>query len=85
MPSGDPYDYRAPGFVPNEYNSLRVSENDGRTRGARELRETRDKLLAGLRENPKTNRAFEDSDVIVYDGDLYIVGGYIRRLMESPD
>ena len=82
MPSGDPYNYRAPGFIPDESNSLPLQESDGRKRSLTELGGTLDALRAELRQNPAFG---DDSDVIVYDGDLYIVGGYVRRLMESDD
>ena len=37
----DPYDYTGLGFIPNEFNSLRLGEAPGRTRGATELKGSR--------------------------------------------
>ena len=76
----DLYDFRAPGFTPNEYNSLALSET-GRTRGGIQLKETAEELIAELR---ASGTFTGDTEIIVYDGDLYIVGDYIRQLMTPP-
>jgi len=76
------YNHTRPGFVPNEFNSLVLTENDGRVRGADELEQLRLDLAADLRQSVD-EPYMTDTDVIQYDGNLYIVGGYIQHLMEE--
>jgi hypothetical protein len=81
----DPYDYHAPEFVPDEHNSLRLQETAG-TRSATALKEAADGLLAAFREQPEVREVIgDDTAVIVYDGDLYVVGDYIRHLMRDDN
>lgn len=80
MSTPDPYDFRAPGFIPDEFNSLIVTEVDGRTRGGAELKDTAEAVMAEIRAKVPD---IGDTEVIVYDGDLYIVGDYIRHLMTT--
>ena len=78
--AGDAYDYHSPGFVPNEFNSLRLSEF-GRANSLEQLERVRQGIRQVLRGLPFPYMA--DTDVILYDGELYIVGGYIRHLMDE--
>jgi hypothetical protein len=76
--TADAYDYRASGFVPDDFNSLRLS-GVGQTRSLDELERARQSIREALRQLPYPGMV--DTDVILYDGGLYIVGGYIRHLM----
>jgi hypothetical protein len=75
------YEYQ-PGTPPNEWNSLRLTDTTGRSLSASELHEKRDALMADLLANADVRDALgDDTEIVIYDGDLYIVGGYIRHLM----
>jgi len=79
----DRYDYHAPGFVPDKFNSLMLKETNG-TSGASELKTTADSLMAEFLKNPVVRPVLgDDTAVVIYDGDIYIVGDYIRHLMED--
>jgi hypothetical protein len=82
----DPYDFRAPGFLPDPYNSLCLKETGDQRRSASEMKKTAEELEVAFRERVPEfwgdSPVWGDSAVILYDGDLYIVGGYIRYLSE---
>ena len=71
---------KAPDFVPGEFNSVRLS-GFGRANSLEQLERVRQGIRGVLRRLPFPYMA--DTDVILYDGELYIVGGYIRHLMEE--
>ena len=77
----DPYDFRAPGFIPDESNSLIITQADGRTRCGAELAADAEEMMAVIREEvPELG----DTEMIVHDGDLYMVGDLVRRLGSQP-
>jgi len=75
----DLYDFRAPGFTPDEYNSLHLRETAG-PMGGLALKETAEWAMAEIRTRVPD---IGDTEIIVYDGDLYIVGDYIRKLSST--
>ncbi len=80
MMTNDHYDHHARDFVPNEFNSLPTHEADGML-GAAEQKVTAMAMTKAIREHPEID--YGDTAVIMYDGDLYIVGDYVRSLMND--
>jgi hypothetical protein len=72
----DRYDFRAYGFLPDAYNSLALSAEDGRSLTPEELAAKAEEMTDAFRSQPEQG----DTAVIEHEGELYIVGDAVRDL-----
>jgi hypothetical protein len=72
----DRFDFRAPGFIPDAYNSLAVE----RKHGAELSREQLYATARGMTAEFQASAHLGDTEVVVYNRGLHIVGEYLRRL-----